>query len=201
MQEPVAVLVDRRPVAVDPDVRPSRPVGREVALGVAPDPARHRRPGFGADQLADSLLRSGWPSASYTSTAIPSDGPTSEHGFSGVVGKADSRQAPTSVPPVMLMIGQRPRPTVSNSQRHDSGSHGSPVEARMRSRRQVVRSHRFDAVLDQGRDERWRDAQDRHRRAARPSTRAGRAPGSRARPRRGRPCPPRPARRPAPTAP
>ncbi len=32
------------------------------------------------------------------------------------------------------MIGSRPRPTVSNSQRHDSGSHGSPVEARIRSR-------------------------------------------------------------------
>ena len=55
VEEPVAVLVDRGPVAVDPDVRPSRPVGRQVALGVAPDPPRHRRPGLGADQLADAL--------------------------------------------------------------------------------------------------------------------------------------------------
>ena len=52
-QEPVAVLVDQRPVAVAPDVRVHRPVGLHVALGVAPDAARHPRPGLLADQLAD----------------------------------------------------------------------------------------------------------------------------------------------------
>ena len=106
VEEPVAVLVDRGPVAVDPDVGPSRPVGRQVAFGVAPDPARHRGPGLGADQLADALAQRTARPASNTSTAIPSDGPTSEQGLSGVIGNADRRQAPTSVPPVMLMIGQ-----------------------------------------------------------------------------------------------
>ena len=65
VEEPVAVFVDRGPVAVDPDVRPSRPVGRQVAVGIAPDPPRHRRPGLRADQLADALARpSVLPSAS-----------------------------------------------------------------------------------------------------------------------------------------
>ena len=41
VQEPVAVGVDRRPVAVRPDAGEAPPVGLEVALGVAPDAARH----------------------------------------------------------------------------------------------------------------------------------------------------------------
>ena len=49
---PAAVLVDRRPVAVRPHVRPSRPVRVEVALRVAPHAAGHRRPGLAADELA-----------------------------------------------------------------------------------------------------------------------------------------------------
>ena len=33
-----------------------------------------------------------------------------------------------SVPPEMLMMGQRRRPTRSKNQSHDFSSHGSPVE-------------------------------------------------------------------------
>ena len=53
VQVPVAVLVDRRPVAVHPHAGKARPVRLEVALVVAPDPARHARPRPAADELAD----------------------------------------------------------------------------------------------------------------------------------------------------
>src|SRR5205807_8086158 len=53
VQEPVAVLVDRGPVAVRPDAGEAPPVRVEVALRVAPDPARHPGPGSPADELAD----------------------------------------------------------------------------------------------------------------------------------------------------
>ena len=53
VQEPVAVLVDRRPVAVRPHAREPPPVRLEVALGIAPDPAGHPGPGSLADELAD----------------------------------------------------------------------------------------------------------------------------------------------------
>ena len=53
VQEPVAVGVDRGPVAVRPDAREAPPVGVEVALGVAPDAARHAGPRLRADELAD----------------------------------------------------------------------------------------------------------------------------------------------------
>jgi hypothetical protein len=68
-----------------------------------------------------------------TSTAIPKAGPTNEHGLSGVIGSGDKRQAPTSVPPEMLMIGKRVLPAFRNNHPHDSGSHGSPVDARILS--------------------------------------------------------------------
>ena len=50
----------------------------------------------------------------------------------------DSRQAPISVPPEMLMIGTRSPPTSLNSHHHGSGFHGSPVDPMARS---VDRSH------------------------------------------------------------
>ena len=53
VEEPVAVLVDGGPVAVGPDARESPPVRLQVALRVAPDPARHARPRAPADELAD----------------------------------------------------------------------------------------------------------------------------------------------------
>ncbi len=49
---PHAVLVDGRPVAMDPHARPARPVGVEIALPVAPEAARHADPRGADDQLA-----------------------------------------------------------------------------------------------------------------------------------------------------
>src|ERR1051325_1601899 len=67
------------------------------------------------------------PSASTTSIAIPRDGPPTEHVLIGVAGVGERKHAPTSVPPVQLMIGQRPPPTCSKSHRYGSGFQGSPV--------------------------------------------------------------------------
>src|SRR3954468_8187168 len=74
----------------------------------------------------------GFPSGSHTSTAMPGVGPRSVVGFSEVVGSGDRKQAPTSVPPEMLMIGHLPPPTSRRNHRYGSGFHGSPVEPRMR---------------------------------------------------------------------
>ena len=52
---PEAVLVDRCPVAVHPDVREARPVRLQVALGVVPEAARHADPRRADDQLADLI--------------------------------------------------------------------------------------------------------------------------------------------------
>ena len=49
------------------------------------------------------------------------------------MGSGERWQPTSSVPPLMLMIGQRPCPTRSRNQVQDSGSHGSPVEPRIRS--------------------------------------------------------------------
>src|SRR5579862_2539429 len=53
VQEPVAVVVHRRPVAVCPDAGEAPPVRVEVALLVAPDASRHPRPRPLAHELAD----------------------------------------------------------------------------------------------------------------------------------------------------
>ena len=52
VQEPEAVLVDGRPVAVDPDAGQPPPVRLEVALWVAPEAARHGGERLAADELA-----------------------------------------------------------------------------------------------------------------------------------------------------
>src|SRR5436190_18577436 len=75
----------------------------------------------------------GLPSASHTSTAMPSAGPRSVHGFSSLIGSGERKHAPTSVPPEMLMIGHRPPPTFFSVHRYGSGFHGSPVEPMIRS--------------------------------------------------------------------
>ena len=64
-----------------------------------------------------SCPRTGRPSASKTSTSIPSDGPPSEQGLIGSTGNGERKAPPTSVPPEKLMIGTRPSPTVSLSHR------------------------------------------------------------------------------------
>src|SRR5438067_2407066 len=51
VEEPLAVLVDARPVAVDPYAGPPTPVRVEVALRVTPHTARHRGPRLFADEL------------------------------------------------------------------------------------------------------------------------------------------------------
>src|SRR5207247_6226942 len=73
------------------------------------------------------------PSSSTTSIAIPSAGPPTEHSLIGSTGVGERKHAPTSVPPEQLMIGQRPPPTCSESQRYGSGFHGSPVVTIVRS--------------------------------------------------------------------
>src|SRR5918995_5083880 len=78
------------------------------------------------------------PSASTTSIAIPRAGPPSEHSLIGIAGVGERKQAPTSVPPEQLMIGQRPPPTFSKSQRYGSGFQGSPVVTIVRSEERSV---------------------------------------------------------------
>src|SRR5438034_11595344 len=91
-------------------------------------------PGNGLRQTSSPTSpRTGLPSASTTSIAIPSAGPPSEHALIGSARHADRKQAPTSVPPEQLMIGQRPPPTTSWSQRYGSGFQGSPVVTSTRS--------------------------------------------------------------------
>ena len=53
VQVPVAVRVDRRPVAVRPHAGEAAPVRLEVPLVVPPDAARHAGPRAPADELAD----------------------------------------------------------------------------------------------------------------------------------------------------
>src|ERR671923_2938865 len=85
-------------------------------------------PGNGLRQTSSPTSpRTDRPSESTTSIAIPSAGPPSEHSLIGIAGVGERKQAPTSVPPEQLMIGQRLPPTCSNSQRYGSGFHGSPV--------------------------------------------------------------------------
>src|SRR4051795_11988588 len=73
------------------------------------------------------------PSSPTTSIAIPRAGPPSEHSLIGATGEQERKHAPTSVPPEMLMIGTRERPTFSKSQRYGWGFHGSPVVTNVRS--------------------------------------------------------------------
>src|SRR6476619_8660874 len=88
--------------------------------------------GFRQTSSPTSPGPTGSPSGPSTSIAMPSAGTPSVHSFNGITGLGERKQAPTSVPPDRLMIGQRPSPPTSNSQRYGSGFHGSPVEARIR---------------------------------------------------------------------
>src|SRR6266516_873244 len=93
-------------------------------------------PGNGRRQTSSPtspLSTSERPASSTTSIAMPSAGPPSEQVLIGVAGVGERKQAPTSVPPEQLMIGQRPPPTARCSQRYGSGFQGSPVVTRTRS--------------------------------------------------------------------
>src|SRR5438067_11027091 len=75
-------------------------------------------PGNGRRQTSSPTSpRTDRPSESTTSIAIPSAGPPSEHALIGSAAVGERKQAPTSVPPEQLMIGQRPPPTCLSSQR------------------------------------------------------------------------------------
>src|SRR3954466_10276846 len=91
-------------------------------------------PGHGPLQTSSPTPpRSGAPLSSNTSTAMPRAGPPSDMGLMGSSGCGERKQAPTSVPPEMLMTGQRPPPTTSKYHRQGASFHGSPVDASTRS--------------------------------------------------------------------
>src|SRR3954471_22235175 len=76
--------------------------------------------------------RTGLQSSSTTSTAHPSAGPPNEHGAMGST-TWGARKHPTSVPPLTLITGQRPPPTVWKYHHHGPSFHGSPVEPSTRN--------------------------------------------------------------------
>src|SRR5262249_9094425 len=64
---------------------------------------------------------------------MPGAGAPSEHGFSDWIGSGKRKHPAISVPPEMLMIGQRRRPMRSKNQSQLASSQGSPVEPSRRS--------------------------------------------------------------------
>ena len=109
VEEPVAVLVDRRPVAVRPDSGEPPPVRFEVPLRIAPDP--RVIPGQGRLQTSSPTSpRTDRPRSSKTSTSSPSAGNPTEHALVGRIGVTERKHAPTSVPPEQFTIGIRPFP-------------------------------------------------------------------------------------------
>ena len=50
---PESVIVDRGPIAVDPNVGKTRPITVEITLSIFPKPARHSDPRLADYQLAD----------------------------------------------------------------------------------------------------------------------------------------------------
>src|SRR5437660_8261576 len=93
-------------------------------------------PGNGARQTSSPtspVPTSDVPSSATTSIAIPSAGPPTEHALIGAIGVGERKHAPTSVPPVQLMMGMRASPTFSNSQAYGPGFQGSPVVTNVRS--------------------------------------------------------------------
>src|SRR5260370_40680531 len=79
------------------------------------------------------LPRTGCPESSTTSVAMPGAGAPNEHGFSDWIGNGNRKQPTISVPPEILMIGQRRFPIFSKNHEYDVSSHGSPVGPRSRS--------------------------------------------------------------------
>src|SRR5438128_12133858 len=82
--------------------------------------------GFLQTSSPTSPAGTGFPSGPHTSMSMPSAGPRSVHGFSSFIGSGERKQAPTSVPPEMLMIGHRPPPTSRRNHMSGPGFHGSP---------------------------------------------------------------------------
>ena len=59
----------------------------------------------------------GFPSGPHTSMSMPSAGPRRVEGLRLVMGSGDRKHAPTSVPPLRLMMGHRPPPASFRNQR------------------------------------------------------------------------------------
>ena len=129
VQEPVAVLVDRRPVAVRPHAGEAAPVRRRGNARASPQRPRVI-PGNGslADELADLAAHSERPSGRTTSMSCRAPGTPSADCLDrlGRTRREEAR-ADLRAARLLLTIGTRPPPTLSKSQRYGSGFHGSPV--------------------------------------------------------------------------
>ena len=160
VQEPVAVLVDRRPVAVRPDTREAPPVRLEVALRVAPDAARHPRPGR-LQTSSPTSPRTGRPASSKTSMSSPSAGKPTEHRLRRLAASTPrgSRRRPRYRRSSSRSGLARAAQTCSFSQSYGPRFHGSPVVTTARS---DERSAARLAVREQGAHEGRRNAEHRH---------------------------------------
>ena len=153
----------------------------QVAVGVVPDAARHRRPGAWCRRARPRSRRApAGPSASQTSTAMPSAGPPSEHGSRrhghvagqqagadlGAAGDVDDR------PPPLADLGEQPAPGL-RVPRLARGAEGAQA-------REVGGARVLGAVLLQRADQRRRDAAGTPRGGRRRSATAGPGRGSRA---------------------
>ena len=96
---PQPVAVDRGEVAVHPDTRPARPVGFHVtSAGLSRSRASSRSRGLGSPARPPGL-RTGRPSSSNTSAAMPGQGAEKAHGLSGRSGLPITIPPEISVPP------------------------------------------------------------------------------------------------------
>ena len=183
MQEPVAVLVDRGPVAVHPDPGKPAPVRVEVPLRVAPEPARHPGERLAADELADL--------AAHASALGVDD--VHRHPERGPAERARldrhrrrRREEARADLGAARAVDDRAAPAADRSwsQRYGSGFHGSPVVTIVAQRREVGARGSpcgISARMSVG------ESPSIVTRSARPAARAGPA-ASRARPRRRRSC-------------
>ena len=161
VQEPLAVVGDAREVAVPPHVGPARPVGLEVALA---DPATGR----GSSPATASCTRARRPRRAPAGRRRRTRRPPcrararrASTATAAATTCGDRKHAPTSVPPEMLITGQRPPPTTSKYQRHGASFHGSPVDARTRSDDRSCARTGVVAVRHQRADQRRRHTEDR----------------------------------------
>ena len=133
-EEPVAVLVDPCAVAREVHAVVARPVGLDVALVVAVDPAQHRRPRLAQDQVAPPPGPTSRPCSSNTAASTPGKGLVADPGFVVVSpGSGVIRIIPVSVCHQVSTTGVLPPPTCSRYHIHASGLIGSPTDPSSRS--------------------------------------------------------------------